>query len=37
MSQRDRRAISRVDYAVLKAGRSPTALNTTFENVQRML
>ena len=32
MSQRDRRAIPRVDYAALEAGRSPTALNTTLEN-----
>ena len=34
MSQHDRRAIPRVDYAALKAGRSPTALNTTFENAR---
>ena len=32
MSQRDRRAILRVDYAALEAGHSPTALNTTLEN-----
>ena len=34
MSQHDRRAIPRVDYAALEAGRSPTALNTTFENAR---
>ena len=30
MCQRDRHAIPRVDDAVLEAGRSPTALNTSF-------
>ena len=34
MSQRDRRAIPRVDDAALEAGRSPTALNTTLENAR---
>ena len=34
MSQRDRHAIPRVDYAVLEAGRSSTALNTTLENAR---
>lgn len=34
MSQRDRRAIPRVNYAALEAGRSPTALNTTLENAR---
>ena len=34
MSQRDRRAIPRVNYAALEAGRSPTALNTSLENAR---
>ena len=34
MSQRDRCAIPRVDYAALEAGRSPTALNTILENAR---
>ena len=34
MSQRDRRAIPRVNYAALEAGCSLTGLNTTLKNVR---